>query len=103
MSNVLSFPSPKTMPSDFYSNYSGPRPSKRSDELQLAPRYRRVLVLLSQGATPQEISQQLGLKPITTWGYIEEIFVKNAKLRQQLAAYALGLLEKGGNKCTLNG
>ena len=93
MSNLLRFLHRPT-PADFYPLHAAATARRSDNEMQLAPRYRRVLVLLSQGATPQEVGQHLGLKPITTWGYMEDIFIKNAGLRQQLAAYALTILEK---------
>jgi DNA-binding CsgD family transcriptional regulator len=59
--------------------------------LYLAPRYRRVIELLSQGKTPREVADILGLKPATAWSYMEEIFLKQPQLRHRLALVVLEL------------
>jgi DNA-binding CsgD family transcriptional regulator len=59
---------------------------------QLAKRYRRVLVLLADGCTPNEIADLLQIQPMTAWAYIEDVFIKNREMSRTLAAHALSLL-----------
>jgi len=95
MNNVLRFPQPRTMTAQnaYYRHRTEvPAVDPCQERLYLAPRYLRVVILLSQGATPQEVARELRLKPVTTWGYMEEIFLKNAELRRCLALYVLELL-----------
>jgi DNA-binding CsgD family transcriptional regulator len=69
-------------------------PARSGRGMQLATRYRQVLVMLADGCEYKEIARLYGIKPATAWGYMEDIFLKNAEMREALAAHALTLLEK---------
>ena len=68
------------------------RPCQRGSGV--APRHRRVLVLLSRGMTFREIASELNIQPITAWQYIEDVMIKNRDLCPKLAAYALAVLDE---------
>ena len=71
-----------------------PYPSPYRRDRDVAPRYRRVLALLSQGKDFRAIAAELNIQPVTAWQYIEDIMIKNRDLCPRLAAYALDILNE---------